>query len=62
MKPSLQFTSESLTFLENWPPALSELSIAQVDIPLSRQDIFAIGTNMTDWFEPLAKPRSILLP
>jgi hypothetical protein len=51
MKPSLHFTSESLTFLENWPPALSALSIAQVDIPLSRHDIFAIGTNMIDWFE-----------
>jgi D123 len=51
MKPSLHFTSESLTFLENWPPALSALSIAQVDIPLSRNDTFAIGTNMIDWFE-----------
>jgi D123 len=51
MKPSPHFTAESLTFLENWPAALSELSIAQVDIPLSRQDIFAIGTNMLDWFE-----------
>ena len=50
MKPSPHFTAESLTFLENWPAALSELSIAQVDIPLSRQDIFAIGTNMIDWF------------
>jgi hypothetical protein len=64
MKPSPHFTAESLTFLENWPQALSALSFAQVDIPLSRQDIFAIGTNMFEWYvtfgETTVDPTSLI--
>jgi hypothetical protein len=41
------------TFLENWPQALRDLSVAQVDIPLSLREALALGSHIRHfghWF------------
>lgn len=40
------FARVSPTYLENWPPALRTLSIAQVDIPLTLDGARALGSHM----------------
>lgn len=39
------------TYIENWSPALASLSVAQVDVPLSKQDAISLGCSITDWGE-----------
>lgn len=39
------------TYLENWPQELQELSISQVDIPLTRDEAIALGSNILEFGE-----------
>jgi hypothetical protein len=45
------------TYIEAWPRALSALSIASVDIPLSLGEAEALGSNLMDWGETFPEPR-----
>jgi len=39
------------TYIENWPDKLNRLSLAQVDIPLTRIDALAMGLSIMEWAE-----------
>lgn len=39
------------TYLENWPPELCNLSVAQVDVPLTPEEARALGQNITEYGE-----------
>lgn len=44
------------TFIENWPRALCNLSIPQVDIPLTTDEAKVLGRSIVEWgecFEPV---------
>lgn len=44
------------TYLENWPDGLRELSIPQVDIPLTLNEAAALGSNLMEYFETFDGP------
>jgi len=44
------------TYIENWPPELCRLSIAQVDVPLTLAEAEAIGASMCELYEMFPKP------
>ena len=55
--PSLEYRNMVVpTFLENWPHELEQLSIAQVDVPLTLEEAEAIGTNIIELFELFPEP------
>lgn len=55
--PSVEYRNLVVpTFLENWPKELEQLSIAQVDIPLTLEEAEAVGTNIIELFELFPEP------
>lgn len=45
------FDQLKLTFLENWPKEMCSLSMAQVDIPLSQDELRTLAHSVIDWHE-----------
>lgn len=45
------FEMAKTTYIENWPDKLVRLSIAQVDIPLTRMQALAMGLSIMEWGE-----------
>ena len=37
------------TYIENWSPELCKLSIAQVEIPLSKEEVCTLGSKIVDY-------------
>lgn len=60
--PSEYFSMVSPTYIENWHPSLCQLSIAQIDIPLTREDARGIGQNMMELSEPFGEFRTDIDP
>lgn len=47
------------TYIENWPKALADLSIEQIDIPLTIDEARALGSNIAEYGEAFGPVQSI---
>lgn len=47
------------TYIENWPAALSRLTMAQQDVPLSLEEARALGSNIAELGESFGPTQSI---
>ena len=44
------------TYIENWPPAVCSLSIAQIDVPLTLDDAKRLGANIIEYADGFKLP------
>lgn len=51
------FEQVSLTYIENWPTELCQLSIAQVDVPLDLDTARALGSNIHEYGDSFGLPQ-----
>lgn len=53
------FATVSPTYIENWPKALADLSVRQIDIPLTIEEARALGSNIAEYGDAFLPVTSI---